>query len=95
MSLFEVFRVCTLLPDRPNSRQTSNRNDDRQPIFRSCGSGPKKTKTYQCALKMKAEAAIHADMRRTVRDPNQATHTEPSINSSVVAALTAAITACY
>jgi hypothetical protein len=44
---------------------------------------------------MKAEAAIQADTRCSVRDPRNTTDTEPKMKSSVVAALTVESTTLY
>jgi hypothetical protein len=83
--------------ERSNSPNARTRNENHQrkyPILRSIESEPK-LETYQYALRMKAEVAVHADARRNEPDPHTTTHTEPKMKRGVVAALAVGSTASY
>jgi hypothetical protein len=75
-------------PERPNKPIARSRNDHHQrkyPVVSSDLSDPKIT--IQCALKINAAAAAHANPLRSERDPRNATHGEARIKTSVVIAL--------
>jgi len=62
-------------------------------FIRSSRAEPKRT--TQCALRTKEDAAIHADTRRTGRDPSNTTQTEPRTKRSVVTAPTVQSSTLY
>jgi hypothetical protein len=72
-----------------NRRNESNQR--KYPIASWDRCGPKVI--IQCALKIKAAAATHADHRRSSRDPRNTTHGEHNTKSTVVITLRVARTA--
>ena len=87
----QLTSVCrTLRPRKSESRNQRLAEGSGGGFFESCAEGIRveRLPAYQCALMMKAIAAIHVDVRHREHVFRNTTHGEPEMKRTVVTALT-------